>query len=383
MTGLTAFTSPIDFSPVAVTFQCIGTLLLALMMARLGRIFTWRYAARWASAWIAMFLSIASLRVYLSTGRDAWWIPYLIGQWAFLAFLYAGCRELMGRQLLHLRSLAYAIPLLVALAMVLVHFSGSYYELFSYQAVLVAVGSAISFRALGGVELRTAGWQTMRLALAVMTLVFITYAPLYGLYAEGVTIGWLPYSSLADLLIFVFLAFAMILIAAEDANRGLNDAVTALETVRTQLEVKMRTDPLTEALNRHAFQAAVAGSVRGTVCMIDIDHLKEINDVDGHPVGDAVIRAAANAVRGRIRADDLLFRWGGDEFLVILPNSTSAAVNNRLAPLANGVPALGGAITFHLSWGIAEFGDGATLEDAIRVADRQMYERRVATRKFG
>ncbi|MEO8034066.1 MAG: GGDEF domain-containing protein [Acidobacteriota bacterium] len=383
MTGLNAFTSPIGFSLVAVTFQCIGTLLLALMMARLGRIFTWRYGARWASAWIAMFLALASMRIYLSSGRELWLIPYLIGQWAFLAFLYAGCRELMGRQHLHLRPLAYALPLLIAVAALLTHFSRSLFDLLAYEAVLVAVGTAISFRALGGVELRTAGWQTMRLALALMTLIYLTYAPLYALYAQGVTISWLPYSSLADLLFFVFLGFAMILIAAEDANRGLNDAVTALETVRSQLELKMRTDPLTEALNRHAFQAAVAGSVRGTVCMIDIDHLKEINDADGHPVGDAVIRSAANAVRGRIRADDLLFRWGGDEFLVILPNSTSAAVNNRLAPLAEGVPTLNGAITFHLSWGIAEFGDAVTLEDAIRVADHQMYERRVATRKVG
>jgi diguanylate cyclase (GGDEF)-like protein len=373
----------IDFSTAAVTFQCIGTLLLALMMGRLGRIFTWYYAARWACAWSAMFAAMAAVVAYVLTGQEAWWVLYLIGQWNFLLFLYAGCRELLGHKALRLRSLWLIFPLVVALASVLAHVSTSFNDLFAKEALLIAIGTAFSFHALSGMSQRTAGWQTMRLALAVMTIAYLAYAPLYALYDRGVPITWLQYSSLVDLLISVFLGFAMILLAAEDANRGLNDAVKALQTVQGQLELKMRTDPLTDALNRHAFNTAVAGSSHGVVCMIDIDHLKEINDADGHPVGDAVIRAAANAIRGHIRADDLLFRWGGDEFLIILPSSTLELVNERLGPLAEGISALGGSITFHLSWGISEFGDSASLEEAIRLADRQMYELRVARRKAG
>ena len=57
------------------------------------------------------------------------------------------------------------------------------------------------------------------------------------------------------------------------------------------------------------------------VVMADVDRLKRINDAEGHEAGDEAIRSVANAIRKRIRADDLLFRWGGDEFLVVMPQS--------------------------------------------------------------
>src|SRR4029077_20861346 len=58
--------------------------------------------------------------------------------------------------------------------------------------------------------------------------------------------------------------------------------------------------------------------VSGCVAVIDVDNLKTINDSLGHHVGDKAIRAVASAVRSLIRADDMLFRWGGDEFLVLM-----------------------------------------------------------------
>src|SRR5437764_13617847 len=102
------------------------------------------------------------------------------------------------------------------------------------------------------------------------------------------------------------------------------------------MEAKLRIDPLTDALNRHSFYSIQRG-LTGVVVVIDIDQLKRINDEAGHPAGDAVIRATANALRGRIRADDLLFRWGGDEFLLIVPGSTLDLVNERLSALDDGL----------------------------------------------
>src|SRR5437763_16436634 len=106
----------------------------------------------------------------------------------------------------------------------------------------------------------------------------------------------------------------MIVLTAEEANLELEDA-------KSRIERKLHIDPLTEALNRHAFhsmqhgdEVETEGVLSGVLVMIDVDNLKGINDALGHAAGDAVIRASANAVRMLIRADDLLFRWGGDEF---------------------------------------------------------------------
>ena len=65
---------------------------------------------------------------------------------------------------------------------------------------------------------------------------------------------------------------------------------------------RVGSDGLTDALTRHAFHAMPHG-MKGVVIMIDVDNLKQINDISGHAAGDAAIRAVANAVRNRIRAE--------------------------------------------------------------------------------
>src|SRR6476469_5384222 len=74
-----------DFSPVAVTFQAIGTLLLVLVLGQIARTFSWRYARSWGWAWAAMFVAIMAIRIYISTASPwPWWLVYLLAQWVFL-----------------------------------------------------------------------------------------------------------------------------------------------------------------------------------------------------------------------------------------------------------------------------------------------------------
>jgi diguanylate cyclase (GGDEF)-like protein len=368
-----------DFSPVAVTFQCGGTLLLALMMAQLGRIFAWRYARRWAFAWTAMFLALASVRIYIATLNAGWWSVYLCGQWAFLVLLYGGCRDLTDRAI-DLRRCVWGVPIAVVLAVVLTKTLPTFDALFVVESLVVAGGALLSFIALGKRARRTAGWQMMRVSIALMAILYFAYVPLYLALVSGWDLAFLTYSSLADLLASVLLGFGMVLVTSEEAHRELHDAISALRITRDQLEEKLRVDPLTEALSRHAFNTMPRGTT-GVVIMIDLDHLKLINDESGHVAGDHAIRAAANAVRARIRADDLLFRWGGDEFLGVMPAATLEQVRERLAPLANGITLAELPQPLHVSWGAASFGDAMSLEDAIRVADREMYEQRVMARR--
>jgi diguanylate cyclase (GGDEF)-like protein len=369
-----------DFSPVAVSFQTVGSLLLALMMAQLGRMFAWRYTRNWAFAWLAMSVALASVLAYIATGDRLLWIVYLLAEWAFLGLLYAGSRELADGTQVPLRYFFYVAPLALLVAAVPVKFARNFNDVFIGQAAAVAIGAFVTFLTLGrtGPNRRQVGWQTMRIALALMTIAYAAYVPLFTLYTMGWNLWFLPYSSLADLLGCIVLGFGMILFTTEEASRELKDAVMALQVARDQIHQKLHTDPLTEALSRHAFLAMPRG-ITGVVIMLDIDHLKQINDEAGHDIGDLVIRSTANAVRARIRADDLLFRWGGDEFLIIVPGSSIDVVNARLSSLGDGIridrppreP-----LNFTVSWGCAEFGGGRTLEDAMRAADMAMYQRR-------
>src|SRR4029078_13089375 len=123
-----------------------------------------------------------------------------------------------------------------------------------------------------------------------------------------------------------------------------------------------------EALNRHAFHSLLRRPESGpentatsrSVAVLDIDKLKPINDTFGHTVGDKAIRAVARAMRSLVRADDMLFRWGGDEFLVLmfnLPNHEACRRMERLNQILEencrrwtSVP-----ITVTVSYGVAGF----------------------------
>jgi diguanylate cyclase (GGDEF)-like protein len=367
----------IGISAVAVTFQAIGALLLAFMLRQIGRNFDCPFVRQWAWGWVAMFVAIGAVRVYIPTGHHELWVAYLLAQWTFMVLLYAGCRGLTDSYF-GIRRLAYLTPTAIALAVLPVLFFREFNQVFMVEAAIIALGALASFLALGRDTRHTTGWQTMRLALVLMAATYMLYVPLFASVSNGTVIEWLSYSPLLDLLVATLLGFGMVIVASEEARRELTDAVQALQIARDQLELKLKVDPLTDALTRHAFHAMPHG-MTGVAIMIDVDNLKSINDVAGHAAGDAAIRAVANAVRNRIRADDLLFRWGGDEFLVIVPGSSLELVERRLGNLGSGVPCEDGSVvTF--SWGAAEFGPTCALDVAMHDADALMYARRAAAR---
>ncbi len=100
-----------------------------------------------------------------------------------------------------------------------------------------------------------------------------------------------------------------------------------------RLEAMIHEDPLTGLFNRRYVLTRLAGLISGarrhgrplSVAMIDIDHFKRLNDAYGHDAGDAALVATTMAMRDRLRAEDELGRLGGEEFLALLPDATSAA----------------------------------------------------------
>lgn len=372
----------VDIPSVVVTFQAVGTLLLALIITQLGRIFVFRFARTWALAWTSLSLALLLVRIYIFANSRWLWVGYLVFEWMFLILLWIGCHHLVGGKNIDMRKVAYGIPLLAVVATAIAFSFTNFNFMFALQAGIVAIGCGASFVTLTG-RSSTRATRTLQGSLATMTVLFASYVPLYWMVSHGSSLPFLSYSSLVDLLADVYLGCSMILVTSECEKHELNAAVAALAEAQGQLERRLQTDPLTEVLSRHAFhvvqhgeEVATAGSLQGVVVMIDVDDLKKINDDMGHAAGDVVIRAAANAVRNLIRADDLLFRWGGDEFVAIMPNMSEEAIKIRFGSLDGGLTGRsesGFEIPFHVSWGEAAFGSERSLDEAIKLADEKMY----------
>jgi diguanylate cyclase (GGDEF)-like protein len=110
-----------------------------------------------------------------------------------------------------------------------------------------------------------------------------------------------------------------------------------LRASNEQLRIQAEIDPLTGLSNRHHLQAVMAerpaGRLEGTLYLLDVDHFKQINDQCGHAGGDAVLVEIARRLRHTLRDDDLIVRWGGEEFLVLvrpLPQAEAEALAQRL-----------------------------------------------------
>lgn len=124
--------------------------------------------------------------------------------------------------------------------------------------------------------------------------------------------------------------------------------------------------------NRHAF----------SVVLLDLDHFKLINDARGHEGGDEVLCSFARAVSSSLRDSDLVARWGGEEFLLLLPDTTVAharAIIERLQRAVREIPALNGeALTF--SAGATEYRADEELTATVARADHAMYTAKAAGR---
>jgi diguanylate cyclase (GGDEF)-like protein len=151
---------------------------------------------------------------------------------------------------------------------------------------------------------------------------------------------------------------------------------------------------LTNVLNHRAIletlDTELARTRRGgphlSILMIDLDGFKQINDTYGHQVGDELLRETASFLRASIRDIDHAGRYGGDEFLLLLPNTGTDGARQfatRLLDLSESavITVAGHPLPIHLSVGIATTStDGTTRQELLAVADARMYESKAARR---
>lgn len=168
----------------------------------------------------------------------------------------------------------------------------------------------------------------------------------------------------------------------------------AVQSYRRELtEAFQNRDPLTGALNRTAMlsdlreqQALVLrGAQQCVLAMIDLDRFKQINDDHGHVAGDEVLIATVQCLRGTLRPYDRLYRYGGEEFLLCMPQTsleTGAKVAERLRGgiAANRLNHDGHILQLTASFGLCALASEASVEEAIDRADKAMYQAKAAGR---
>ena len=395
---------------IGVAAQLGGSLLLAVLFVLLRRYAVGRqYFIAWGGAWIAVSVAILALvvRFFGLSGHPD------------------GSREVLGLLAIYQFSkLAYVLLMAVG-ATLYVRGPGSFPRgsFFAAGAVLYTGVSVLAAGALDplvvwqaplmifgltycayqlltlGADRRSLGSIGSGICFALIAVLWTIYLTAFGVGraipgSQPEELGWIVnYNAYLDLLLQMLLGYAMVVLLMEDAKRDVDTAHTALAVAHEQLRTASFHDALTGALNRRAFAEGVGleGARRqgGAVVALDLDNLKLVNDSFGHSAGDRLLRRLAEVVRSIVRPSDQLYRWGGDEFLLILPGARANDVRPRVEDVIEKSNLLrvresgNDMLRLLVSVGAAEFTGEHDLEAAVEKADNAMYARKSERKKLG
>lgn len=212
-------------------------------------------------------------------------------------------------------------------------------------------------------------------SLLFATLVFVV--PLVAIGApEYPPTGWRSVPLLV-------LSCALVGVAVQELLARERAVAGRLQLAHAELERLVETDPLTGLPNRRAMETThrreIAVALRTgrplTLAIIDLDRFKAYNDAHGHPAGDTLLRTVSDEWSRRLRGGDVLTRWGGEEFCLLLPGCDADAADRLIDELRTAVPH---AQTF--SAGVAPWQPGMTGDQLIARADAALYRAKRAGR---
>jgi diguanylate cyclase (GGDEF)-like protein len=389
-----------DGSGLAIQFA--GILMIAMLSFFTNRTVKRKSVDYWTRAWTCLAVSLAALMasLYVRPLQPFTAPVFFLGEYGFAFMFIAGCRNRATGALLTRRSLRWLVPA-IASSILLAQLSLLRGDIFIFHSAVMALLFLTAYRALQPAReagQAATGFSVMSAALFLLALDFALYVISFTVISfnlGNLPLLYLRYSSVIDLILEILLGFGTVMVVMDDSRHEVEAANRELRAARDRLEVLARMDPLTEALNRHAFYSLVENrpevpstGVCGCVVVVDIDDLKPINDSVGHTAGDSVIRAVAGSIRSIIRAGDLLFRWGGDEFLILLFGIAEQDARNRIDGLNQKlsvflVPGTQEPIKISVSFGIAAFDKVSGIEAAIDTADAEMYAGKQTRKQSG
>ena len=370
------------------------------------------YFYAWSNAWIAFAVALTALvarynfpDIFGQGAAADWWIRicYLVYQFGKLAFLLLLLRGILlylrGVAHPHFRFMRWSWACIGAISMVSVGFSPTLHAVMFWQSLCNVVVYAFCMLAMLTLPAprRSLGTRATGIILGATLMLWLGY--LIVLLAAVIPDAYLgpelqalldgPNNYL-DLILCMLLAFGMVLVLFEDTRREIDTAHRELRVAHEQLLGESYLDTLTGAYNRRAFDEGTgledAKGSFGALVALDMDNLKEVNDVYGHKYGDALLKYFASILRADLRPSDKLYRMGGDEFLVVMPRAVANIAGPRMQELIDTAPPLkladtGALIKLQASVGTAGFASVDDMEIALHEADRSMYAHKRASKR--
>ena len=373
----------------SLVVQAAGTVLLFVVFLLLYRKFRRPAFLDWIASWgfflIGLVLWGLMLAPFVAPSQPAL-LALVLALLAHVFFLLRGVRRYRQAQpVSRPAEMLWAVPIL-ALAWWL-----------SSQAFFPAVGWAtpISFlRAAayivtafafamtpgspGGRAILSASFLLWGAERAILGVAYLRYGDIAQMPET------LQYAYFLEMFLEMTIGVGIIILLFEASQLQLQEEMHRLVESDSQAKEMGIRDRLTGLYNRHYFNDVIRRELarsrrHGTalsVLLIDVDRFKEINDVRGHQVGDEVLQFVANYLTACLRESDLVFRWGGDEFLILLSHSDEASAAQKAEEMARRLPHIPGAEQLQptLSVGWATHRPKAEFPKTLAEADARMYE---------
>lgn len=217
------------------------------------------------------------------------------------------------------------------------------------------------------------GRRALMLALLCWLLIALPVLAYLALHTREM---WTPRGT--DLLM-AYGPVSILVVVLLPVQRGLAGTIRRMASERERMEVMLHRDPLTGIHNRRLgermLRELLGGARAAGVIMLDVDRFKSVNDTHGHPVGDQVLQAVAARCKALLRADECISRWGGEEFLVIVPGLDAAGLHMVAERLQMAVARLPVAPVRQLtaSFGATMIDDADDFDSVLQRVDRALY----------
>lgn len=353
--------------------------VMALVLGLLFYFSSYRYTRSPYSGWwcLALVFFLAGSAAFLLDGTSHQWWANPLGNVLLVhggVAVWAGARSL--REVRPQRWLFTGVPLVTLVASALDNpatntWSGGPVFL---GAMCLTIGLAA--RELWRLE---PGYSRVRMPLAAaaagMSVFYFGRTVAFLLEGQNgptfVTYFGSAVTTLVTMVLLVVVSFSMSALSNEQQTRTLRMVATR--------------DDLTGLLNRKAFLDMAAELLAdpavtqgtGALILADLDHFKSVNDTHGHAAGDVALQSFASACLNTVRSTDLVGRYGGEEFVLLLPGASAARaemITGEISRHLAQVPTAGGLVMPTVSYGVALYDAGTSgVEDLIASADRALY----------
>lgn len=382
-----------ELSLFAHVIQTLGIFFICLLFGGLLWVSPRRYLSYWAKSWYVLFVGMLCLQIYFRLHGYSRWLQfvYFVGGYSFAFYLWAGFLSFPNKRLPSWIDKRLVFLIISIWSIFLMYVDESFRVRFTVHAFVFAVALIPAAVAAYRIKLLPEQQWTRYFAMISLVILCILFMgnALHLFTEENIGTAanamYIAYQSVFDVLVELLLAFGLIVITAANAQSRLKRSHHLLQKERDRMALLAHKDPLTDCFNRHALNRLIPRLNRdsGLLIMIDINNLKIINDSYGHQEGDQAIKKVAATLKQFLRADDYLFRVGGDEFLLVsfgLKKDSGEERMQTVQALLSNDAQNHHPIKVGVSWGMEEFTDEHKFEQVMSLADAQLYSHKQTNR---